>query len=82
MSDTLIRKKHEASPEVRRRMDNLLKQWNQLLVESENRGKGLGEAKDILQFNEEVEKVEAWIREKVTIRCHCHKLLYIISRET
>jgi hypothetical protein len=29
------------------------------------RGKVLEEAKDILAFNEEVDKVEAWIRDKV-----------------
>jgi len=39
--------------------------WNELLQASSDRGKGLEEAKDILKFNEEVEKVEDWIREKV-----------------
>jgi spectrin beta len=38
------------------------------LQASNERGKGLEEAKDILKFNEEVEKVEAWIREKVSIQ--------------
>ena len=43
-----------------------MSKWNELLKASENRGKGLGEVKDILEFNEQVDKVQDWIREKVT----------------
>ena len=39
--------------------------WKELLQASNNRGKGLEEARDILEFNEQVDKVEMWIREKV-----------------
>lgn len=42
-----------------------MSKWNELLKASENRGKGLGEVKDILEFNEQVDKVQDWIREKV-----------------
>lgn len=38
--------------------------WRKLLVESKNRGRGLEEAQDILDFNNQVEKIEAWIRDK------------------
>lgn len=65
--DALIVKQHEASPEIQRRVDNLMRKWKELLIASANRGKGLEEAKDILKFDEEVEKVEAWIREKVRL---------------
>ena len=48
-------------------MNTLIQNWNDLLKASNERGKGLEEVKDILKFNEEVDKVEAWIREKVQI---------------
>ena len=46
-----------------------MSKWNELLKASNDRGKGLVEAKDILEFNEQVDKVEMWIREKVS----CYK---------
>ncbi len=63
--EVLLTKKHESSPEIARRVDQLMRRWNELLRASAERGKGLEEAKDLLKFNEEVDKVEAWIREKV-----------------
>lgn len=39
--------------------------WQNLLAESNNRGRGLEEAQDILEFNNQVDKIEAWIRDKV-----------------
>ena len=35
-----------------------------MLQASSERGAGLEEAKDILNFNEEIQKVEQWMREK------------------
>ncbi|XP_064623906.1 spectrin beta chain, non-erythrocytic 2-like isoform X3 [Lineus longissimus] len=64
---TLIKKKHPESAEVQDRVDKLVKTWNDLLKASEHRAKVLEEAKDILKFNEEVDAVEAWIREKESI---------------
>ena len=64
----LIAKKHEASPEIKSRLQNLEQKWTELIRASIERGKVLEEAKDILAFNEEVDKVEAWIRDKVDIR--------------
>ena len=63
----LLQKKHEASPVIEKRVNTLSGQWRELLHATENRGKGLEEAKDILLFNEEVKKVEMWIREKVSL---------------
>ncbi|XP_014213231.1 spectrin beta chain, non-erythrocytic 1 isoform X2 [Copidosoma floridanum] len=63
-SETLLTKKHPASGEIRQQLDNLLSSWNKLLIESENRGRGLEEAQDILDFNNQVEKIKAWIRDK------------------
>ena len=81
---TLIAKKHEASPEIRSRLQNLEQKWKELIRASLERGKVLEEAKDILAFNEEVDKVEAWIRDKVNIcgksthtHSHTHTYIYI-----
>lgn len=63
--EVLLKKHHEATPEIQKRVNSLIVKWNDLLQASSERGKGLEEAKDILKFNEEVEKVEDWIREKV-----------------
>lgn len=52
--------------EVRQSLQRLMSKWNELLKASNDRGKGLVEAKDILEFNEQVDKVEMWIREKVS----------------
>lgn len=47
-------------------MKGLKKKWSELWQASDVRGKGLEEAKDILKFHEECDKVEAWIRDKVS----------------
>ena len=62
--EMLIAKKHKSSREIRAQLDQLLASWRQLLQESNNRGRGLEEAQDILEFNNQADKVEAWIRDK------------------
>ncbi|XP_076180788.1 spectrin beta chain, non-erythrocytic 5 kst isoform X2 [Ptiloglossa arizonensis] len=62
--ETLLAQKHPASAEIRQQLDNLHASWRKLLLESGNRGRGLEEAQDILEFNNQVEKIEAWIRDK------------------
>lgn len=62
--DVLLKKKHPESDNVRQSLQRLNSKWNELLQASNNRGKGLVELKDILMFNEQVDKVEMWIREK------------------
>jgi spectrin beta len=63
----LLAKKHKASREIRAQLEHLLTVWRQLLQESNNRGRGLEEAQDILEFNNQAGKVEAWIRDKVCL---------------
>ena len=65
LGESLIKKNHPAKGEIRQRVASLMSKWNELLQASNNRGKGLEEARDILEFNEQVDKVEMWIREKV-----------------
>ncbi|XP_033210984.1 spectrin beta chain, non-erythrocytic 1 isoform X3 [Belonocnema kinseyi] len=62
--ETLLSQKHPASLEIRQQLDHLNSSWRKLLFESGNRGRGLEEAQDILEFNNQVEKIEAWIRDK------------------
>ncbi|GAB6026067.1 hypothetical protein CHUAL_012270 [Chamberlinius hualienensis] len=62
--EKLLNKRHEESPRIRRQLDQLIQNWKQLLLESENYSRGLEEAQDILEFNNQAEKIEAWIREK------------------
>lgn len=66
--EELIHRKHEATQEIQDGVNTLIRQWNDLIQASANRGKGLEEAKDILKFQEEVDKVEAWIRDKVCMQ--------------
>ncbi|XP_076644007.1 spectrin beta chain, non-erythrocytic 5 kst isoform X2 [Halictus rubicundus] len=62
--ETLLAQKHPASAEIREQLEHLHASWRKLLFESGNRGRGLEEAQDILEFNNQVEKIEAWIRDK------------------
>ncbi|XP_012530663.2 spectrin alpha chain isoform X3 [Monomorium pharaonis] len=62
--ETLLARKHPASAEIRQQLEHLHASWRILLLESGNRGRGLEEAQDILEFNNQVEKIEAWIRDK------------------
>ena len=62
----MLKKKHPESDDVRQSLQRLNSKWNELLQASNNRGKGLVELKDILMFNEQVDKVEMWRREKVS----------------
>ena len=66
--DMLLAKKHKASWEIRVQIDHLLTAWQQLLQASNNYGRTLDEAQDILDFNNQAEKVEAWIRDKVHLK--------------
>jgi spectrin beta len=66
--DMLLAKKHKASREIKLKMEQLLAAWHKLLQDSNNYGRGLEEAQDILEFNNQAEKVEAWIRDKVRLK--------------
>lgn len=62
----LLAKKHKASREIKSQLDHLLSLWKNLLQESNNRSRGLEEAQDILEFNNQVDKIELWMRDKVS----------------
>ncbi|BFZ07506.1 hypothetical protein BsWGS_10543 [Bradybaena similaris] len=64
VGEILIKKRHHAQGEIKHSITRLTSKWNELLQASANRGKGLEEAKDILEFMEQVDKVLLWIREK------------------
>lgn len=62
--ETLIAKRYEASRDIHQQLENLMGRWRQLLAASSMLGRGLEEAQDILDFNTQLEKAEAWIRDK------------------
>ncbi|XP_070377881.1 spectrin beta chain, non-erythrocytic 1-like isoform X1 [Dermacentor albipictus] len=62
--ELLLSKKHPASGEVREQLSRLLQLWEELLDALHRRGRGLEEAQDMLDFESQVDKVEAWIRDK------------------
>ncbi|XP_017780552.1 PREDICTED: spectrin alpha chain, non-erythrocytic 1 isoform X2 [Nicrophorus vespilloides] len=62
--ETLIKQKHKASSHVAKQLYDLDEAWNRLLEEVESCGKGLEEAQDILEFNNQLDKIDAWIRDK------------------
>lgn len=62
--ETLINKKHESSKEIDEALEKLLNSWNNLIAATNAQGKGLEEAQDILEFNSQIEKIDAWIRDK------------------
>lgn len=62
--NTLIAKRHKASNDIKQQLVDLDVLWKQLVYEVDLRGKGLEEAQDILEFNNQLDKLEAWIRDK------------------
>ncbi|KAJ6217266.1 hypothetical protein RDWZM_008423 [Blomia tropicalis] len=63
----LIKKNHPSSIEIRSEQDNLLKKWESLVLLSRDILKGFEEAKDIYDFDRNIEQIESWIREKETM---------------
>lgn len=61
---TLIEMKHESSKEIKATVEKLFEAWKKLLEQLNERGRGLEEAQDILEFNNQLDKIEAWIRDK------------------
>lgn len=72
--EVLIAKKHKASREIKSQLEQLMVQWRNLLQESNNRGRGLEEAQDILEFNNQVDKIESWMRDKVCVEYFLRRL--------
>ncbi|XP_050676650.1 spectrin beta chain, non-erythrocytic 5 isoform X3 [Leptidea sinapis] len=50
--------------EVARELQQLREDWRRLETAAEQYGRGLEEAQDILEFNQHLDKIEAWIRDK------------------
>ncbi|XP_068625866.1 spectrin beta chain, non-erythrocytic 5 isoform X2 [Battus philenor] len=50
--------------EVEKQLKELQNDWQLLETATEQRGRGLEEAQDILEFNQHLDKIEAWIRDK------------------
>ncbi|XP_062560998.1 spectrin beta chain, non-erythrocytic 5 isoform X2 [Armigeres subalbatus] len=62
--EKLIKKRHECAAEIEDEVRKLSESWNVLLNEVASRGRGLEEAQDILEFDSQLDKLEAWIRDK------------------
>lgn len=67
IADMLVEKKHKNSKDIQDSLGKLLVLWRNLLQETNEKGRGLEEAQDILEFNNQVDKVETWIRDKVRL---------------
>ena len=65
MGEELVARRHSSSANVGQRVSLLVQRWQALLGASAERGKGLEEARDILRFHEELDVIQAWMREKV-----------------
>lgn len=63
----LVKKNYPKSEEIKKSINSLTSKWTHLLQAAENRGKGLEVARDLLNFYEQIEKVNAWMREKETL---------------
>uniref|UniRef100_A0AAG5CRA5 Spectrin beta chain n=1 Tax=Anopheles atroparvus TaxID=41427 RepID=A0AAG5CRA5_ANOAO len=62
--EKLVAKKHECAGEIQDELVKLMQSWNVLLNELASRSRGLKEAQDALEFNTQLDKLEAWIRDK------------------
>lgn len=62
--ELLIEKNHENLTEIKDAVSKVLAAWRDLLKELDQRGRGLEEAQDILEFNNHLDKIEVWIRDK------------------
>lgn len=62
--DILIKRDHENTKEIKEAVSKVQDAWRDLLKELDQRGRGLEEAQDILEFNNHLDKIEAWIRDK------------------
>lgn len=62
--DRLVAERHAATPAAKTAWSRLFTAWRQLLADADAHGQGLEEAQDILEFHNQVDKIEAWIRDK------------------
>lgn len=62
--DSLLKKRHSASGEISKKLHDIREAWAKLLDEVALRGRGLEEAQDILELDNQLDEIEAWIRDK------------------
>jgi len=62
--DRLIAERHSSSPTAKASWARLHSAWQKLDNDAQAHGQGLEEAQDILEFHNQVDKIEAWIRDK------------------
>lgn len=62
--ETLISKNHKAAQDIADQLFELEQAWKRLIDEIKLREKALAEAQDILEFNNHLDKIESWIRDK------------------
>ena len=58
-SNTTVR-----TEQIKQSVDDLVRKWRDLEYESRERAKEFEEAKDILEFNDQLERLEDWLKEK------------------
>lgn len=65
MGEQLICKLNPTSDLVKKQLSQLREQWQTLKQMAANQTRALGGAKNLQEFNKKVDKLEAWIKEKV-----------------
>lgn len=65
MGEQLICKLNPTSDLVKKQLSQLRDQWQTLKQTAANQMRALGGAKNLQEFNKKVDKLEAWIKEKV-----------------
>lgn len=83
--EQLICKQNPTSDMVRRQLSQLRDQWQTLKQTAANQTRALGGVKSLQEFNRKVDKLETWIKEKVTLnttlqRCDFHANLFTFHR--
>ncbi len=81
-AEVLLRNGHAEKQAIGAKRDELGRLWQALVDASQQRSRSLEEARDLLDFNQLVDRALAWIREKVTqiptprlptLSCHYHR---------
>lgn len=77
MGEQLICKLNPTSDLVKKQLSQLRDQWQTLKQTAANQTRALGGVKNLQEFNKKVDKLEAWIKEKVKKQQHpsCFLLL-------
>ncbi|KAM3918253.1 spectrin beta chain, non-erythrocytic 5 [Leptodactylus fuscus] len=64
MGKSLVSQQHPKSTEIHQKNQTLLEEWEKLKKAVAARGKMLEDKRDLLEFLQKVDQVEAWIRDK------------------